>query len=557
MCGIFGWIGVVPDELKNQTESIKYRGPDDDHFIESNQAFLAHAALKIQNKNASIKQPYTHNNSTIYSAFNGEIFNWLHRKSKINIAESINTDIEIVYHDYIIHGTEAMQYWTGFFAGCFLNIEDVTCVLFRDSFGIKPLFYRLFPEGLAFASVASALSLSTDQWNVQSCIELATCQMTGQETWLKGKIYIFPPGKILTWEKNKIHWKDIKINVEEKPLINQLEMVLQEQVISSVPSAWLLSGGLDSSLLAAVGQQFKNLPAYSLNTGSLGRLETDFKYAQLLAKKLQLELIEVKPYEVNLKKLIAQWEFPFADPGALALHWVAETAHKNGVRVLISGMGADEFFGGYKRHIWSAGYHKWLLKCLILGRSIMSQNQKERLELLAFPHWGWWLKVIPSNFLEEFGWNQSMIIQPFPGENLKQIDQKGYLIHNGLFYSDEIGMRNQMEIRVPYLDQRITQHQDTKLPNKNGLRNMAKRWIPEEIIHRPKTGFGCMEEQLIKLHCSQIVELVNEMKSFGFPMKYTQKLLEQKNRTEIESRFLWTAVIWGIKLMEPGNYPAK
>ena len=541
MCGIFGWMGQVPSEVKNNAQQIQYRGKDDFQTISSPAWSFSHAALKIQNHTSKISQPYP-SQSSKFSAFNGEIFNWENRASKL--PQKLSTDIELVHHDLEKNGFSCIQEWTGFFAGFHFCTQKDELLIFRDFKGIKPLFFRKFDNGFAFSSIANSLRLPGDSWCENSVVSLATCQFNLGRHWLWEGVEEFPKGYAAIVKKDfSITWIPFQEALKANNLEKDLLEVLSEQLQSSVPAAWLLSGGLDSSLLASMGNDFRKLPAYSLNTGHLGRLETDFPFALQMAKKLDLELIEVKPSEIDLADWIKSLSHPFGDPGALAMHWVSKQAAKDGIRVLISGMGADEYFGGYRRHEFAdgTGWIKW--KFIQSFKNVFPRETRERLHLLTQKPHGWWLKMDPTLLQKEFRFKENSSDPGF-AVNMKEMDQNYYLVHNGLMYSDEIGMQNQVEIRVPYLDPRITGTKPNSFANKIVLRVMARKFVPMDIIERDKTGFGCMEEQLIHLHENQIPELIAQIEQTELFGGECYQLFLKKNRTEIESRRLWNLLIW-------------
>ncbi len=550
MCGIFGWRGQVPEEIKKNHQLIQYRGKDDFQTISNHNWSFSHAALKIQSQQSPITQPFP-SGSAQFSGFNGEIFNWKQRAKLLS--NSISTDIEVAHWDIENNGFQAIGFWSGFFAGFHFCTEKEEMILYRDFKGIKPLFYRQFNNGIAFSSTAKSLQLSSDRWNENSVVSLATCQFNLSKDWIWEGVKEFPKGSIAIVKKDfSMTWIPFQEELKSSIIESNLKEVLEEQVQSSVPAAWLLSGGLDSSLLASMGNEFRKLPAYSLNTGKLGRLETDFPFAIQMANQLNMELVEVQPFEIDLMQWIGSLSHPFGDPGALAMHWVSQQAAKDGIRVLISGMGADEYFGGYRRHEFSdgKGFAKWTLINAL--KDVFPKEKRERLKLLTQKPWGWWLKVDPTFLQRELKFKVKGIESGIE-MNMKNMDQNFYLVHNGLLYSDEIGMQNQVEIRVPYLDPRITGAKPNSFLNKIVLRVLAEKYVPFDIIERKKTGFGCMEEQLIELHQNQIPEMIAQIEQSELFGGECYELFLKKKRTEIESRRLWNLLIWEYWMIQNGS----
>lgn len=343
----------------------------------------------------------------------------------------------------------------------------------------------------------------------------------------------------------QIDFKGIYSKSNEIDLTNKLDRILQDsiqrQLLSDVPVGFFLSGGLDSSLIVAIAQKIlkrEKLPCYTIdsdsNTSSDGFTD-DTRYARKVAKLLDCELHEVKtktPTLSDLRKMIVQLDEPTADPAALHVKNICKAARDNGIFVLLGGTGADDIFSGYRRH-QSLYYHqifnifpfklRWLMKILVsntdkgmpyfrrLSKFLDANVQKNPKEQL-FNSYSWSPHHIVKQlfhsdyskyFKKDSHFHLRNTLQEIPHEHevlnqMLYLEIKHFLGDHNLNYTDKMSMAHGVEVRVPYLDKELVEFTTELAPNlkmrgnntKFLLRKVAERYLPKEVIYRPKSGFG-------------------------------------------------------------------
>ncbi|MFQ3577376.1 MAG: asparagine synthase-related protein, partial [Cytophagales bacterium] len=430
----------------------------------------------------------------------------------------------------------------------FFDLKNQKAFLVRDFFGTKPLYYIQENNRFVFSSELTFLTScfrdnSLEKSAVVSCL---------QQLWTEAPITLFKEIKKLcinqtlvvdlatglVEEKKTSQFKKDEIDFpkkrREKYWIDKLEHLILEnlkwQSKANTEVGYLLSGGLDSSLLLAMatthGLANKKTKAFSLlaeQGKNYDGFENDWTYASSLAKKLGVEIEGVMPEEYsekNLKKWVKLMDEPILTPAIVGLDALCSRANEQGFRVLISGLGADELFGGYGRHqllLKSKQVPKIPMTFLSLLRPFLKINNR-RFDKIA--------QILSSSrslrIAKSFHWlsdeTMSSLLQhqiPEPSiemelnwSNLLNYELRTYLAEHNLLYADRIGMKNHIEIRVPYLTQEIYEigHLSTEfllknhLPSKYLLKKVAEKYLPKSIIHRKKTGFGGSLKQFFLNH---------------------------------------------------------
>jgi len=567
MCGI---LGVLSPDLKNisiDLDCLKHRGPDFQDYCVLNNLYLGSTRLAISDISKNGNQPMFSNDGNYVLVFNGEIYN--HKQIRKEYLSSINfnstSDTETLLYYLINYGIEALANINGIFAFAFYDISNCRLYLCRDQTGVKPLYYYSDSHLFLFASEIKAFK----QFNLNNEIKSHTLKnyfkylwSPGQECILKNHFRILP-GTYLLLDTNDINNYSIKqyynvpktIKKNTKNIVDQLDNLLQNAVSSQIKCdtdfGFLLSGGLDSSLLLAVARKlypkmdFKCFTSFSYDESNLkSNISSDFYYSQYIADQFDCNLITSDASSENLKyfdDMVWYLEEPLIDPAALNLLALSKTAYKNGVKVLLSGIGADEIFGGYRRHI-AASYNskidflprkiRLFLKSLFdlfnsdihfirRLKKIISNIDIDSLKRLE-SYYCWTsdddvnklininsLIDIPTDF--EFydifyilkSSNRNRIA---PLQSVLDIDVFNYLVDHNLNYTDKMGMAEGVEIRVPYLDLNLFEfsqnlHLDSKinkLKTKYILRQVAERYLPKNLINRSKDSFGSPIRRWIK-----------------------------------------------------------
>ncbi|MDV3427908.1 MAG: asparagine synthase (glutamine-hydrolyzing) [Bacillota bacterium] len=374
MCGVAGLISENKMEyssiLHNMVDSIKYRGPDDTGYYMDDYIGLGHNRLSIIDPENG-RQPAANEDESVVVIFNGEIFNFKTLRYDLQDKGHFlknNSDTAILPHMYEEYGLDMFEKLNGQFAVVIWDKKKKKLILARDRFGEKPLFYFHKDKTFCFASEAKAILKSG---LVQAGISpIALKQVFTFWTTLSDRsifqgIYQVPPGSFLVYENCK---KDVKpywnysyskgtdIRYKDKnDLISELDIKLtasvKNRMISDVPISFYLSGGLDSSLIAAIaaGISRKSLNTFSITFDDNEFDESEYQdyMSQYLGTKHQRVTFSKKQIPSIIKDVIYHTEVPLLRSGAFPMYVLAGLVRNNDIKVVLSGEGSDELFGGY------------------------------------------------------------------------------------------------------------------------------------------------------------------------------------------------------------------
>lgn len=563
MCGINGIIGFNNSKflINQMNETLKHRGPDSDGTWFCDQLALGHRRLSIIDLSIQANQPFIKDNLII--VYNGEVYNYPELKNELldtGVKFKSNSDTEVILELFKKYRELCINKLIGMFSFCIYDSNAKELFLVRDYFGIKPLYYTLFDNKFAFSSELKALIKLpgiNKELNPRSLVSsLNYLWIDGNESILKN-INKVPAGHFLYLRLNnhklepkiKKYWELEYHNHSYKTegqIVDQLKSLLKKCVkrhlVSDVEVGAFLSGGLDSSLIASIAVQKDNcLASFTINIGKKEKkveaMPNDSYYAQKVAKLLKLRhtnvLIEPDIVRI-LPDIIYSLDEPIGDPAAINTYLICKLAKESGIKVLLSGMGADEIFAGYRRHqanliasnfnklpglirkttgsainllpVRVAGFGvkpvRWLKRflsftdmsaCLGYARSY-SYYDKEELS-----------KLLNNNFNQEIESIYSAHNQIFNKiTNYDSINRMCYTDLNmflpglNLAYSDRASMSASVEVRVPFVDKELVEFAMAIPGNykiKNGvskyiLKKAAADYLPQEIINRPKASFG-------------------------------------------------------------------
>jgi asparagine synthase (glutamine-hydrolysing) len=384
MCGVVGGIAgknlsLSAANIKAMATRIAHRGPDSDGVWHKDGAYLGHRRLAIVDLSQAGHQPMLSHDGRLVISYNGEIYNHLDLRAKLEKTEKIKwrgySDTETLVEALSRWGVEkTLGEVNGMFAFACWNINTRQLILARDPFGEKPLLYALKGDAIVFASELSAIRVLPE---FRSELDLAAVSSLLQNwfvpvpmTIMKG-VQKLPPGCYLEWQANteaKLHnyWS---INAAMKagrarPIINQaealdeLEALLKDAVkirmMSDVPLGALLSGGVDSSLVVALMQQSQTTPIKTYTIGFDDPAFNEADHASAVATHLgtQHETLMLDEAEAikAVPKMGAIYDEPFADASQVPTYLVSALARKH-VTVALTGDGCDELFSGYARHV--------------------------------------------------------------------------------------------------------------------------------------------------------------------------------------------------------------
>lgn len=588
MCGIAGIIGKDKNNkkyIKKMCDRIAHRGPDDENYYIGKNVALGHRRLSIIDISGGI-QPMFSNDKRYVVVFNGEIYNYQELKEELNDYDyQTKSDTEVLLSGYIKWGSDLPKHLRGMFAFAIYDTKEDTLFAARDPFGIKPFYYYQTDETFLFASEIKeflehpAFEKKFNQKILPSYLSFSFTPTT--ETFFEG-VYRLDAGSYLTYKDKHLEIKKyykLEFPIEKKDYeetVDKIEEVMKDSVnhhmISDVEVGSFLSSGIDSSYLVCLAKPNKtytvgyDIPRYD---------ETN--YAKDLAEKIGIEnknkKISKEEYMEALDKVIYHMDEPASDPAVVALYFVSQLASKD-VKVVLSGEGADEFFGGYnyyREEVDFAFYNKipflirhGISKICSLFPSVRGINflvrRGERLEDSYIGVNKVWQdrerkkllkqkielqnKEITKPIYDEFK-DESTIVK------MQAIDIHFWLMKDILQKADRMTMANSLEGRVPFVDKEVFKvaaslpldYKVTKDNTKVALRSAAKRSIPNEAYKKKKLGFPVpirdwMREEDLYQEIKKSFE--SEIAQSLFNTKYLLKMLEDhKNKKRDHYRKVW------------------
>ncbi len=558
MCGLAGFTGFDNKrELAMYANDIqKHRGPDHQEIWYDNYIALAHQRLSIIDLSSSANQPMHKRDLVII--FNGEIYNYKSLKRDLEKTHGVHfktqSDTEVVLEMYAKHGSNCLDQLIGMFALAIYNKKTRHLFIARDHFGIKPLFYTKIGENFAFSSELKTLVGCpgfNQAINPKSLVSsLNYVWVSGSETMFKN-CHKLPPAHFLELSPQsqltvKKYWD---LNSSTGPRLRSADEVAQimensisRHMIADVPVSSFLSGGLDSSLISVVAKKHNpQLSTYTIGTNSEDKrgesMPDDEKYANTLADTYGFDhhVIRITPDILKeLPKMVWSLDEPIGDPAAINTYLICKAARNKGVKVLLSGMGADEIFFGYRRQkatmlalkynklpdpvkkvirkivevlpvkIGATGFKlgRWAKRFITFTdlpvdetymKSYSYYSDDEFRDLLKPDYW----KYIDQIKIE----HSDVFNSGYIGDTVNQIchtDINMFMLGLNLTYSDRASMAASVEVRVPFIDRDVITKamqipgslKFSKRRSKYILKKAAEKYLPKSIIYRPKASFG-------------------------------------------------------------------
>lgn len=538
MCGFCGFTGDIADRenvIIGMMNKIIHRGPDSAGTHSDEDVTMGFRRLSIIGLEDG-SQPMYNEDGSIVICFNGEIYNYQPIKEMLiekgHVFKS-HADTEVLIHLYEEKGEEMLNDLRGMFAFAIYDMKNKKLFAARDFFGIKPFYYGVFNNHLLFGSEIKSFLAFPDfkkEVNTVALENYLTFQYSVlDETFFKG-VYKLKPGHYLVYKDGKIDVKRYfqpKFEPEKAGLqdtIKKIEDVMLDSVkthkISDIEVGSFLSSGVDSSFVAAT---FKGDKTFTV--GFDYEKYNEIGYAEKLSEKVGIDnyskIISTDEYWDSLGKIQYHMDEPLADPAAIALYFVSQTASKY-VKVSMSGEGADEFFGGYniyKEPLDTAGYRKLpkgLRKCLanaaqavpfkfkgknflirgskdieerFIGNAFMF-NEKERAKILKNPTGKYNHKELTKPFYDKVKDKDDVT-------KMQYIDINFWLIGDILLKADKMSMAHSLEVRVPFLDKEVfnvartlpTKYKVNKSNTKYAMRKAANQYLPDMVAEKKKLGF--------------------------------------------------------------------
>lgn len=560
MCGIAGKLyldGLKPVEtslIQKMTDIISHRGPDGEGMHVAGPVGLGHRRLSIIDLSTAGAQPMCNEDATVWIVFNGEIYNFQElRAGLIQRGHTFRsaTDTEVIVHLYEEHGVECLQHLRGMFAFAIWDARERVLFLARDRVGIKPLYYCQTENALIFGSEIKALLVDPEvkrEVDLQAVDRFLTfLYLPGAGTMLKGVRKLLP-GHYLVVKNgcvtSKQYW-DLQFapdrrwrNLDEaaEALGDLLKETVNDHMISDVPVGFLASGGVDSTALLSYAVEETDRKIQTFTVGFSGEGFADERpYARLASKRFGTEHHELSMSAADFKDFLPQYvwhmEEPVCEPPAIALYYVSKLARSH-VKVLLSGEGGDEAFGGYpeyrnylafERCKALAGPLRGLAGPALRAASRFGPLQRlgkyAALASLDLPEYYFSRVTTPHDYFNrskhllytdgfahavdtsrstELTRNLFTHVQDQPLLNqMLYVDTKSWLPDDLLIKADKITMATSLELRVPFLDHKVMEFAAGLPPEfkvkgretKRALKRAFQGRVPDEILQRKKTGF--------------------------------------------------------------------
>jgi asparagine synthase (glutamine-hydrolysing) len=581
-----------------------HRGPDDDGYLLDGQFGFGMRRLSIIDLNTG-HQPISNERRDVHLVLNGEIFNYKDLRSQLTSRGhhfSTQSDAEVIVHLYEEFGRDCIHQLNGMFAFALYDSRINMLWVARDRLGIKPLFYYLSNEFLHFSSDLNALnSILRGRLNPNALIAYMGY------SYVPGTISIFDEIKKLP-AGNEILIEDNSANIRRywtlpSPVYNRSVELLSEeldallgdavrlQLQSDVPVGILLSGGIDSSAVAAYSAaHLSGSSLYSYTVDFEGKRASDARYSDQLSRQLCMQhnniSIHSKDYEKLLEDLILALDEPISDNAIVSTFAIASLASSQGIKVLLSGGGADEIFGGYHRHLPpKPGSSSWIAQLpptvRRLLRPIFHLWKPSLTARLENPARNYFLSTSGSDLhlLQHLLNNRSLFdellasfdshlacLNPQNSYSLMQVDLHNYLPDNVLSLTDKATMAASVEGRFPLLDHRLVEFAFRLPPcvnllngrSKGLFRHVLASRLPRSILSRPKEGFNAPTSrwfpQWAPMFIKELVENPSPLLEDLFDLRKLRPLLESPNRHLNSAETLYSLFILNRWLLRHVNY---
>ena len=540
MCGICGFTGQLENResvIKKMTEVITHRGPDSDGFFSDDTISMGFRRLSIIDLEAG-RQPIFNEDKTLVLTFNGEIYNYKElRKELEGLGHSFATDSD---SEVLVHGFEQWQedllsHLRGMFAFAIYNTQDHSLFLARDFFGIKPLHYTQIGEDFVYASEIKSIlehPKFVKRFNTRALDSYLSFQYAVPPETFFEDVYCLLPGHYL-WYKDGVvettryfepRFKPDE-SMSEQEAVDKIEKVFENSVnahkIADVEVGCFLSSGVDSSY---VSTYFADQKTFTVGF-DFGEKYNEISWAENLSKIIGVEhhthLISSEEFWDAVPTVQYHMDQPLADPSCIALYFVSRLASQY-VKVVLSGEGADELFGGYTCYndprvfkIYQTIVPHCIRKALraiarklpdIKGRDYIIRacdkleeryignafmyDLKQKQAILKDPS----IATAPQNMVRKYYYRCRKYDDV---TKMQYLDMNLWMVGDILLKADRMSMANSLELRVPFLDKEVfkvaaslpTELRVNKHNTKYAMRKAAARHLPEQTAEKEKLGF--------------------------------------------------------------------
>ena len=590
MCGICGIIrkGDNKDIIKKMNDRIMHRGPDGEgYYIDGDVAF-GHRRLSIIDLSTG-DQPIYNEDSSVVTVYNGEIYNYLELRCELeSLGHEFKTksDTEVLVHGYEEWHTDLPKYLRGMFAFAIYDKNRNEIFLARDNFGIKPLYYAKMNDSFMFASEIKSFLDVPDfkkEFNediLETYLEFSF--VPTNETFFKG-VYRLDAGCSLLYKDEdikinkyfKLDFKEDKMSFTDavKNISDVMDDSVKRHLIADVEVGSFLSSGIDSSYIVSLAK-----PDKTYTVGYENKKYDEINYAKDLADKLGIKneskIIKKDEYLDAIPKIMYHLDEPTSDPAAISLYFVAKLASRD-LKVVLSGEGADEFFGGYNyyreevdykfynkipygiRHVIGKvaglfpevrGFNFLVRRGEKLENSYIGVNRNFSEKMAR--------KVLRKNYELKAIDVTKDVYNEFKDysniDKMQAIDINFWLMKDILLKADRMTMASSIEGRVPFIDKEVFSvasklpfdYKVTKENTKVALREAARKVIPTDAYKKKKLGFPVPIREWIKdgEFKEDIEKTINsDVANKYFNVKFLNKLFNEHISGKKDNyRKIWT-----------------
>ena len=623
MCGFVGFTNKIDNAnqvIENMMDTIRHRGPDaGGKYVDSDIA-LGHRRLSIIDVSEQGNQPLYSQDGNLVLVFNGEIYNFRELRTELEqqgYQFQTQTDSEVLIYSYQAYGTKMLEKLRGMFAFVIWDKKNKSLFGARDFFGIKPLYYAKMDDVLLFGSEIKAFlkhPAFKKELNTSALEEYLTFQYSAMDETFFKHVYKLQPAHYFIYQNNELkiqrYW-DVHFQADEKPSLEQwvkeISKVFHESVqahkIADVEVGSFLSSGVDSSYVAAIADVDKTFTVGFGKDETYNEIGWAKNFSKAIGKKNYSKVIEPQEYWGELKHIQYQMDEPLADPAAIALYFVCGLASKQ-LKVVLSGEGADEIFGGYNVYSEpnSTAYDK-LPRGLKRSVGAVAQKLPAKRGVNFFVRKG---KDLEERFIgnaymfspeERRNLLKIKTTAPEPTEltahyykrvanqdevtKMQYLDLHMWMAGDILLKADKMSMAHSLELRVPFLDKevmrlaeriptryRVTRKEitDEHTPyiTKYAMRLAAKQDTPQETAKtasKKKLGFPVPIRVWLKeekyYHIVKNRFESNASKQFFHTEQLIQLLNDHKDGKADNSRKIWTVfmfLIWYAVYFENESY---
>lgn len=540
MCGICGFTGQIVDRddvIKNMTEVITHRGPDSDGFFSDDYISMGFRRLAIIDLDSG-RQPIYNEDKTLVLTFNGEIYNYKELK-KVLIEKGhkfyTDTDSEVLIHGFEEWKEDLLPRLRGMFGFAIYNTQDKSVFIARDFFGIKPMHYTKIGNDFVYASEIKSILKHpkfVKRFNMRALDTYLSFQYAAPPETFFEDVYCLMPGHYLWYRDGEIEttrYFEPKFNPDEdmteEEAVDKIEKVFENSVnahkIADVEVGCFLSSGVDSSY---VSTYFADQKTFTVGF-DFGEKYNEISWAERLSKEIGVEhhthLISSEEFWDAVPTVQYHMDQPLADPSCIALYFVSRLASQY-VKVVLSGEGADELFGGYTCYndprVFKL-YQKIVPHCIrkairaickklpdIKGRDYLIRacdpledryignafmyDLKEKRNILKDPS----IATRPQDFVRKYYYRCRKYDDV---TKMQYLDINMWMVGDILLKADRMSMANSLELRVPFLDKEVfkvasslpTSLRCNKSNTKYAMRKAAVKHMPEATAEKEKLGF--------------------------------------------------------------------